>query len=69
SIKIKPTFIYQFKNPRILQGVNKDELPVFYYNNSTAWMTSLIWNEFLTQLNQQMVNENRFIILLYDQAS
>ncbi|CAG8786979.1 15526_t:CDS:1, partial [Cetraspora pellucida] len=45
--KIKPTLIHQFKNPHALQGINKDSLPVNYYHNTTAWMTSEIWNNFL----------------------
>jgi hypothetical protein len=32
-------------------------------------MTTEIWNNFLINLNKQMSEENRSIILLYDQAS
>jgi hypothetical protein len=42
---------------------------VNYYWNKTAWMTFEIWNQFLIDLNEQMAQQNRSIILLFDQTS
>ena len=41
-------------------------MPVNYYWNKTAWITTIIWNEFLISLNTEMKEKNRSIILLYD---
>lgn len=66
--KLKPLFIHTYQNPRALKGKKKEELPVDYYWNSTAWMQVSIWNEYLKKLNAKMRSQNRKILLLVDNA-
>jgi len=68
SEKLKPLFIHTYQNPRALKDKKKEELPVDYYWNSTAWMQVSIWNEYLKKLNVQMQSQNRKILLLVDNA-
>ena len=37
--KFKPVVIGKSKNPRCFKSLNKEDLPVHYYNSSNAWMT------------------------------
>jgi hypothetical protein len=67
--KLPPLFIYKFRNPRPLRGINKDTLPVYYYWNSSAWMQSSIFNHYVQKLNLQMRRAGRSILLLLDNSS
>ena len=66
--KLKPIFIHKYKNPRILRKKKKEELPVNYYWNSTAWMQVSIWNDYITKLDTQMRLRHRNILLLVNNA-
>ncbi|CAB4437326.1 unnamed protein product [Rhizophagus irregularis] len=66
--KLTPFFIYTSKNPRALKGKKKDDLPVNYYWNKTAWMQVSIWNDYLKKLDTKMRLQNRKILLLVDNA-
>ncbi|CAB4424685.1 unnamed protein product [Rhizophagus irregularis] len=66
--KLTPFFIYTSKNPRALKGKKKDDLPVNYYWNKTAWMQVSIWNDYLKKLDIKMRLQNRKILLLVDNA-
>ena len=68
SIKLPPLFIHKFKIPRDMNGINKSKLPVDYFWNSSAWMQTSIWNEYLKLLNKRMKKMNRNILLLVDNA-
>ncbi|GBC31133.2 CENP-B homolog protein 2-like [Rhizophagus irregularis DAOM 181602=DAOM 197198] len=46
----------------------REELPVNYYWNSTAWMQVSIWNDYLMKLDTQMRLQHRNILLLVDNA-
>lgn len=66
--KLTPFFIHTSKNPRALKGKKKDDLPVNYYWNKTAWMQVSIWNDYLKKLDTKMRLQNRKILLLVDNA-
>ncbi len=66
--KLKPLFIHKYQNPRALIGKKREELPVSYYWNKTAWMQVFIWNDYLKKLDAQMRLQNRKILLLIDNA-
>uniref|UniRef100_A0A914WT09 HTH CENPB-type domain-containing protein n=1 Tax=Plectus sambesii TaxID=2011161 RepID=A0A914WT09_9BILA len=62
-------FVYSIgksKSPRCFQRVRN--LPVKYYSNSKAWMTSEIWTQILVELNQKLHSQKRKIILFIDNA-
>ena len=68
SEKLPLLFIHKYQTPRILKGIEKKSLPVWYYWNSKAWMQRSIFEHFLQRLNSKMVRERRHIILLMDNA-
>ena len=61
-------FIHKYKTPRVLKGINKDDLPVWYYWNRTAWMQASVWYNYLEKVNKMMKQQNRNILLLADNA-
>lgn len=54
------------KNPRCFK--NK-VLPIQYFCNKNAWMTTEIWNSILQKLDLQMIKEKRKIVILADNAA
>lgn len=54
------------QNPRCLKNANP---PVRYFSNKKAWMTTDLWCNILQDLDAEMQNENRKIILFVDNAS
>ena len=67
--KLKPLLIHKYQNPRPLNGIDKDTLPVHYYWNSTSWMQISIFKHWLCKLNEVMRKSRRNILLLVDNAS
>ena len=41
--KLDLVFIHKYENPRALKHINKDKLPVKYYSQSKAWMTTYLF--------------------------
>lgn len=46
--------------------IGVQNLPVSYYNNKKAWMTSNIWREFVHKLDREMARKKRKIVLVID---
>lgn len=67
--KLKPIVIGKAQRPRALKNANLATLPVIWYGNSTAWMTSDIFTEVINQIDGQMRNANRKILLFVDNCS
>src|SRR5438128_7889369 len=66
--KLRPLFIHKHKTPRPLRGIDRSSLAVEYYWNSTAWMQTSIFSDYLKNLNNLMRRHNRKILLLVDNA-
>ena len=66
--KLRPLFIHKHKIPRPLRGIDRSSLAVEYYWNSTAWMQTSIFSDYLKNLNNLMRRHNRKILLLVDNA-
>ena len=66
SEKLNPVVINKYLNPRCFKGVNISELPVRYYANSKAWMTGLVYSDWLKSFNLKMCG--RKVLLLVDNA-
>ena len=49
--KLKPLVIGKAENPRCYRGTNKASLPVTYRANRKAWMTSILFQEWLERIN------------------
>ena len=66
--KLKPLLIHKYQNPRAIGKIKKDTLKVKYYWNIKAWMQTSIFNDYLKDLNNEMMKQNRNILLLLDNA-
>lgn len=68
GIKEKPVVIGKVKKPRCMKNVNMSALPVHYYHNKKAWMTTSIFQDWLEKLNRTFVSRNKKILLFVDNA-
>ena len=64
--KLTPLVIGKALNPRCFRGVDKGLLPVIYRANRKAWMTGLLFKEWLQRLDGKMWSQKRKILLLLD---
>lgn len=64
--KLKPLVIHKSQRPRSFGHMPHSDLPVDYAWNSKAWMTTTIWQLWLEDLNDEMVKQNRKILLFID---
>ena len=55
--------------PRAFQGKTGPQLGFYYLHNAKAWMTAVLYQEFLRQWDQELSNQNRQILLLQDNFS
>ena len=69
SEKLKPFLIGQFEKPRCFKGINISNLGVSYRWNKKAWMTNVLFNEWLAMLNKKYKLLNRKILLFVDNFS
>ena len=67
--KLKPLIIGKSAKPRCFSRVSIENLPVMYRNNNSAWMNSLIFDEWTKKLNRDMKRQGRHILLFLDNAS
>ena len=65
--KLKPLIIGKFGKPRCFKGVQ--HLPCEYRQNTKAWMTSVVFEEWLLCLERRMKAEKRRILLIIDNCS
>lgn len=64
SEKLKPVIIGKSAKPRCFAGVKC--LPLTYYSNKKAWMTSEIFEKWLLNLDKHFQLQNRRVLLLID---
>ncbi|XP_037509385.1 tigger transposable element-derived protein 6-like [Rhipicephalus sanguineus] len=67
SEMMKPWVIGKFRNPRCLKNIR--HLPCHYNNNTKAWMTCSLFEEFLRYMDSKMGCQNRKVILFLDNCS
>lgn len=65
SDKLKPLIIGKSKNPRALKNFSYNSL-CDYSNNDSAWMTTVIFNQWLMNIDKKMKAEKRKILMLFD---
>ena len=63
-----PVVIGMSERPRCFKGVDKSHLPVKYFNQKKAWMSSEILDKVLSAFNQKMKGKDHSISLLMDNA-
>ena len=67
--KLKPLVIGKAGNPRCFRGIDKASLPVTYRANRKAWITSILFQEWLEHLNGAMKLQLSEILLFVDNCS
>ena len=69
--KLKPLVIGNAARPRAFKqnNVTPDNLPVTWKHNKKAWMTTAVFEDWLTQLNETMKKKQGRIILFVDNAT
>jgi len=57
--------------PRCFKSINFDHkrLPVDYRSNQSAWMTGNLFNEWLSNWNRELIDQNKKILLIMDNFS
>lgn len=68
--KLKPLVIGHAAQPRAFRKhrVKLSALPVHWTSNRKAWMTSAIFNDWLSSVNKKMKLENRHVLIIVDNA-
>ncbi len=67
--KLKPVIIGCAKRPRCFGKSFNPEIYGHYFYNTKAWMTSLVFSDWIHSLDRQMRLSGRNVILLVDNAS
>lgn len=57
------------KMPRCFKGINLTNLGITYFNNTAAWMTALIFREWIADWDKKLRVRGRKILLLVDNMS
>ena len=66
--KLKPLVIGKSKQPRAFKSTNLCAIACEYVNTNKAWMTTDLYNMWMLTLNNNMVRQNRNILLFVDNA-
>jgi hypothetical protein len=61
--KIDPVVINNALNPRCLKGINVKKLPLRYYANKKAWMTSDVFAHWLKWFNLKMCDRKVLLLI------
>ena len=64
--KLPPLIIGKSANPRCFRGVNRAALGAQYYSNKKAWMTSELFEDWLTNLDNRFKAQKRKVLLFID---
>ncbi|KAG0430775.1 Tigger transposable element-derived protein 6 [Dictyocoela muelleri] len=67
--KETPLLIHTSLRPRCFKNIDMSKLGVSWYANKKAWMTSTIFKEWCSYFNQNLVKQNRKILLILDNAT
>ena len=66
--KLPPLVIGKTAKPRSFKGLDLDKIGVKYTSTFKSWMTSTLFQDYLTEINKQMSEKKRRILLLVDHA-
>jgi hypothetical protein len=55
--------------PRCFKGLKMDSLPIEYYANKNAWMTSEIFKKWLMRCNVELQRKSRKVLLILDNCT
>lgn len=63
------TFIGRWKSPRCFNKKTPSALGIDYYNNQSSWMTSIVFEQWISQWDRELQAKSRKILLLLDNFS
>jgi len=66
--KLEPFFIGHATMPRCFQKKTAEQLGFYYRNNKKAWMTGLLFREWLQKFNTHVRTQKRRVLLIVDNA-
>jgi hypothetical protein len=66
--KFPPLVIGKYGSPRCFRGIDRRTLPCLYNHSRNGWMTSALFQNWLSNVNQKMISQRRHIILFVDNA-
>lgn len=66
---LTPLVIGKSNRPRSFRHLDISKLPVIWRANKSAWMTSLIFTEWLQGINKLMISQQRKILLFIDNCT
>lgn len=69
SEKLRPFVIGKSACPRAFNKKRGDELGFYYRNNAKAWMTAMLYQEWLLDWDSKLRGQGRFVLLLQDNFS
>lgn len=69
SEKLCPFIIGKSARPRAFKRKTGEQLGFYYWNNAKAWMTIILYREWLRKWDAQLRRQRRFILLLQDNFS
>ena len=69
SEKLPPLIIGKVAKPRAFQKKSGAQLGFYYRSNAKAWMTTVIYQEWLRDWDQKLRRQDRHILLLQDNFS
>lgn len=69
SDRIKIITIGHSEKPRCLKNIPHSQLPVSYFHNRKAWMTSEIWQKILVNWDRKLTKQGRRVLLFADNVS
>ena len=65
--KLPLLVIGKSESPRCLRGIHN--LPCQYEHSKNAWMTTMLFQKWLSTINRRMASEGRYILLFLDNAA
>lgn len=69
SEKLQPLIIGKFERPRPFKNKYGHQLGIYYRNNAKAWMTTVIYQEWIRNWDSRLRAQGRKILLLQDNMS
>lgn len=67
--KLPPLAIGKSRSPRCLRGIDINNFPCNYDCSKNAWMTTSIFESWLSEINRRMARQGRSILLFMDNAT
>src|SRR5258705_12637830 len=69
SVKKEAFIIGKAKKPRAFGGKSGGQLGFYYHNNTKAWMTGILYGEWIKSWDDELRQEGRKILLLQDNCT